>query len=83
VRGSIRFTLAELDLRPRLSRVSVPTLVSCGSKDRVNIPLSRELAAGIHHPELQIVSGATHLWNLQQPDAFNQTIATFLRRTAP
>src|SRR5262249_36642594 len=60
--------LAELDLRPRLGRVSAPTLVTCGSNDRVNIPLSRELAAGIRDAELQIVTGATHLWNLQQPD---------------
>jgi pimeloyl-ACP methyl ester carboxylesterase len=73
--------LAELDLRPRLSRVSVPTLVTCGSKDRVNIPLSRELAAGIRDAELQIVPGATHLWNLQQPHTFNQTVAAFLQRT--
>jgi len=74
--------LAELDLRPRLSRLSVPTLVTCGSNNRVNIPLSRELAAGIGDAELQIVPGATHLWNLQQPDTFNQRIAAFVQRTA-
>jgi pimeloyl-ACP methyl ester carboxylesterase len=74
--------LAELDLRPRLNRVSVPTLVVCGSNDRLNIPLSRELAGGITNAQLQIVSGATHLWNLQQPDTFNQTIAAFLQQTA-
>jgi len=72
--------LAGLDLRPRLSQVTVPTLVLCGSRDRVNIPLARELAAGILAAELQIVPGATHLWNLQQPEAFNQTVATFVDR---
>ena len=25
---------------------------------------------------------ATHLWNLQQPDVFNQTVAAFVDRTA-
>jgi 3-oxoadipate enol-lactonase len=74
--------LAGLDLRPRLSRVSVPTLVTCGSNDRLNIPLSRELAAGIRDAELRIVAGATHLWNLQQPETFNRTIVAFLQRTA-
>jgi 3-oxoadipate enol-lactonase len=74
--------LAELDLRPWLSRVGVPTLVLCGSKDRVNIPLSRELAARIQDAELRIISGATHLWNLQQPDTFNQNLASFLQREA-
>lgn len=74
--------LAGLDLRQRLGQVAVPTLVLCGSKDRANIPLSRELAAGIPAAELKIVADATHLWNLQQPDEFNRTVAEFLQRTA-
>jgi pimeloyl-ACP methyl ester carboxylesterase len=56
----------------------VPTLVLCGSKDRANIPLSRELAEGIPGAELRIVPDATHLWNLQQPEAFNVTVAEFV-----
>jgi pimeloyl-ACP methyl ester carboxylesterase len=30
--------------------------------------------------ELRIIPGATHLWNLQHPDVFNQTVATFTDR---
>ena len=75
--------IAGLDLRPSLNRVAVPTLVLCGSADRPNIPLSRELAAGIPGAELQIVPGANHLWNLQQPEAFNQILAAFVDRAAP
>jgi pimeloyl-ACP methyl ester carboxylesterase len=74
--------LADLDLRPRLGQVTVPTLVLCGSKDRPNIPLSRKLAAGISGAELHIVTGATHLWNLQQPEVFNQAVGEFTERTA-
>jgi pimeloyl-ACP methyl ester carboxylesterase len=69
-----------VDLRPRLSRVTAPTLVLCGSDDRVNIALSKELAAGMPSAELRIIPGATHLWNLQHPDVFNQTVATFTDR---
>ena len=61
----------------------VPTLVLCGSKDRANIPLSRGLAARIPAAELQIVPDATHLWNIQQPEAFNQTVAAFIDRAGP
>jgi pimeloyl-ACP methyl ester carboxylesterase len=57
--------IAGLDLRPRLNRVAVPALVLCGSGDRPNIRLSRELAAGIPGAEFQLVPGANHLWNLQ------------------
>jgi 3-oxoadipate enol-lactonase len=75
--------IAGLDLRPRLARVAVPTLVLCGSGDRPNIPLSKELAAGIPGAELQIVPGANHLWNLQQPEAFNQILTAFVDRATP
>lgn len=74
--------IAGLDLRPRLDRIAVPALVACGSRDRFNIPLSEELAAGIPGAELRIVDGAEHLWNLQQPEAFNRTVAAFLDRIA-
>jgi 3-oxoadipate enol-lactonase len=72
--------LSGVDLRPRLGRVTVPTLVLCGSNDRANIPLSKELAGGMPSAELGIISGATHLWNLQQPDVFNETVAAFIDR---
>lgn len=58
----------------------MPTLVLCGSKDRPNIPLTRELAAAIPGAELRIVPDATHLWNLQQPEVFNRTVADFVDR---
>ena len=79
--GALR-ELADVDLRPRLGQVAVPTLVICGADDRPNIPLSRDLAAGIPGAELQIVPGANHIWNLQQPEAFNQIVAAFIDRTA-
>ena len=72
--------ISRIDLRPRLARIAVPTLVLCGSKDRANIPLSRELAAGIPGANLRIVPDATHLWNLQQPETFSRTVAEFADR---
>jgi 3-oxoadipate enol-lactonase len=70
--------LADLELRARLSEVTVPTLVLCGEDDRPNISLSRELAAGIPTAELRLVPSANHLWNLQQPEVFNETVAAFV-----
>ena len=72
--------ISRIDLRPRLGQIAVPTLVLCGSKDRPNVPLSRELAAGIPDAQLRIVPDATHLWNRQQPEAFNLTVAEFVDR---
>ncbi len=62
--------LAGTDLRPRLAQITAPTLVVCGERDKVNQPLSRELADGIPNAELRIIAGAGHLWNLEQPEVF-------------
>jgi 3-oxoadipate enol-lactonase len=74
--------LATLDVRARLHEVAVPTLVVCGAKDRANVPLSRELAAGIPGARLTVVPGATHLWNRQQPETFNRVVGGFLDETS-
>jgi pimeloyl-ACP methyl ester carboxylesterase len=74
--------LAHVDLRPRLGQIAAPTLVLCGANDRPNLPLSRELAAGIPGAELRVVPAANHIWNLQQPQAFNETVAAFVEQPA-
>jgi 3-oxoadipate enol-lactonase len=67
--------LAHADLRPRLGEITAPTLVVCGERDKVNQPLSRELADGIPNAELRIIPGAGHLWNLEQPEVFTALLA--------
>lgn len=74
--------ISRVDLRSRLGQIAVPTLVLCGSKDRPNIPLSREIAAAIPGAKLRIVPDAAHLWNLQQPETFNLTVAEFVDQAA-
>ena len=70
-----------VDLRGRLGEVAVPTLVTCGARDRANLGPSREIAAGVPSAELRIVPEAVHLWNLQQPELFNETVAEFVARS--
>ena len=72
--------VGETDFRGELARIIVPTLVFCGEKDRANIPAARELAAGISGAELQIVPGAGHEWNVQQPKEFSRRLNRFLTR---
>ena len=69
--------VGETDFRGELARINVPTLVFCGEKDRANIPAARELAAGISGAELQIVPGAGHEWNVQQPKEFSRRLNRF------
>lgn len=65
------------DFRGELIRISAPTLVMCGMKDRPNLPAARELAAGIVGAELQLVPGAGHEWNVHEPDEFNSRLRAF------
>jgi len=71
--------LAELDLRPQLSDVRVPTLVLVGEQDEATPPpMSRELAAGLPKARLKIIPGCAHVPQLQAPEVFLQAIADAL-----
>jgi 3-oxoadipate enol-lactonase len=58
------------DLRPDLARVVVPTLVVCGSRDRLNLKAAREAHEGIAGSDLRIIPRAGHLWPRRRPDRF-------------
>ncbi len=73
-------SIADVDVVARLGEISVPTLVLCGSRDAANLPAARLLAAQVAGAELQVVPGAGHPWNVQQPELFSTTIGEFYRR---
>ena len=72
------------DVRARLGEISAPTLVVVGEHDAETPPAySEALAAGIPDARLEIVAGAGHLTNLEQPEAVNRLLAGFLPTTFP
>ena len=74
--------LAELDLRPELSRVKVPVLVLVGEHDEATPPpMSHELAAGLPNARLKIIAGCAHVPQLQSPGDFLDAIGDFLPAT--
>ncbi len=69
------------DQRDRAAGIDVPTLVLVGNEDTITPPaLSAELTTLIQGAELQIISAAGHLANIEQPAVFNAAIDAFLRR---
>jgi 3-oxoadipate enol-lactonase len=67
------------DQRDRASAIDLPTLVLVGDEDQVTPPaLSEALAALIDGSRLEIIPGAGHLANLEQPAAFNRQVERFL-----
>lgn len=67
------------DQRDAAAAINVPALVLCGEEDRVTPPaLSQALAELVPGAELEIIAGAGHLSNAEQPMAFNLTVDRFL-----
>lgn len=90
VRGMIRGTnprgyigcchaIATLDLTDRLSAVRTPTLIIVGEDDPATpVAASRIIQERIKGSELVILKSASHLSNMEQAEAFNRAVTTFL-----
>ena len=92
VRGMIRGTnprgyigcchaIAALNLTDRLSAITVPTLIIVGEDDSATpVAASRTIHERVKGSELVILKSASHLSNMEQSEAFNRAITTFLAR---
>ena len=68
--------LADADLRGRLADVEAPTLVIAGERDEATPP---EVAPQIPGARHEVIAGAAHLANVDQPEAFNRLLREHLR----
>ena len=94
VRGDVVETMARIDpaayrigaeavwLADQVERsddISVPTLVVCGTEDKVTPPsLSIALAALIRGARYEPIERAGHIGNLEKPDQFNVLVSAFM-----
>jgi 3-oxoadipate enol-lactonase len=80
-RGYIGACLAlrDADLRSAVSRIQAPVLIVAGAADEAT-PLvqAEELHEAIAGSELAVLQGAGHLSNIEQPEAFNRIVLSFL-----
>lgn len=68
------------DQSARAHDIRCPALVLCGDKDHVTpAALSTALAKMIPGARMELVEGAGHLANLEQPEAFNTLVNAFVR----
>jgi 3-oxoadipate enol-lactonase len=66
--------------RDRAEAVRIPTLVLCGTEDRITPPaLSTALTKLIPGAHYDAIERAGHLTNLEQPQAFNTLVGAFIR----
>ncbi|MEM1044525.1 MAG: alpha/beta fold hydrolase [Pseudomonadota bacterium] len=65
----------------RLKEISCPVLVLVGAQDAGTVPaLSYEIHENCPGSELFEIENASHLSNVEQPEAFNRVLSEFLKR---
>lgn len=73
--------IAALNLTDRLKAISLPTLIIVGEEDPgTPVAAARTIHEQIQGSEMVILKSAAHLSNMEQSDAFNQVVTTFLSR---
>lgn len=68
------------DIRDRVSKIEVPTLIVVGEKDKINLKASQYLNREIKGSELRIVSGSGHTVTIEKTEEFNQILEEFISR---
>jgi pimeloyl-ACP methyl ester carboxylesterase len=71
------------DLRPELSRLSVPTLIVHGGRDEIVQPNQADLFDDIPVAEVVVMPESRHFPFLDEPDVFNDILIRFLKQDVP
>ncbi len=78
--GTLIALAARMDMTESLSKISVPTLIITGDKDKVaTIADAEAMNSRIPNSKFVLVHGAGHLSNLENPDEFNSAVVSFLK----
>lgn len=69
------------DSNPLLPKITCPTLILVGEEDTLTpVALSENLHRNIKNSQLEILPGAGHLSNMENPKAFNKAVKEFLKK---
>ena len=70
-------TMAELDLRDSLCKVSCPALIVCGEKDNANKKASKELASYLSNSHFHELLKTGHEANIESPEELAMVLQRF------
>ena len=70
-------TMAELDFRDSLCKVSCPVLIVCGEKDNANKKASKELASYLSDSHFHELLKAGHEANIEAPEGLAAVLQRF------
>jgi len=73
------YAIRKLNYLNRLSEIKIPTLIMVGEDDPgTPVAVSEAMHQRIPNSKLVVIRSARHLSNVEQPEAFNTTLLTFL-----
>jgi 3-oxoadipate enol-lactonase len=79
--GTLLALASRTDTTTALPRIHVPTLILVGDQDPITPPAASEsMHKAIPGSELHIIPGSSHLSNLENPEAVNGHLQTFLKK---
>ena len=68
-----------LDIADKLKQIRVPTLIICGTEDKMTPPANSEvLRDAIPGAKLALIADAGHMVMLEDPENFNKALTTFV-----
>lgn len=75
--------IPRINVTARLKEIRTPALVICGNEDPATPPaMAREIQQNIPGAKLELIPQAAHLSNIEQPEAFNRALGSFLSSPA-
>lgn len=74
---SLARSMETLDFSEDLEKITCPTLIICGEKDKQNRKAAVRLHEGISGSELLIVAGSGHEVNVDRPDELGKAVSDF------
>jgi len=79
VKGCLMAMASRTDTTESLAKINLPTLIICGSEDKLSPPeVMKSLANKISNSKFILVEGAGHMTPIENPQAVNQAIKDFL-----
>lgn len=70
-------SIKNLHLQQQLQVITLPAMIICGSKDKVNLKAAKQLATILHNATLRIINNGGHELNSTYPHEFAQEIHHF------
>jgi pimeloyl-ACP methyl ester carboxylesterase len=81
VKGCLLAMAARTDTTDSLTKIRIPTLIICGSEDKLSPPdVMMAMSDKIQDSEFVLVDGAGHMAPIEKPKIVNEAIRNFLKK---